>query len=675
MTKSEKLATLHGEALKNFNQIQSVMREERLQNLQDRRFAFIAGAQWEGPLGEQFENKPRAELNKVALSLTRIYSEYRNNRIDVRFSGRYDAQDSLADTCTGLFRADEQDSFAEEAYDNAFEEGTSGGFGAFRLRCDYENDDDAEQDAQRIKIEPIFDADSSVFFDLNAKRQDKSDAEFCYVLSSMTPEEFEEEFGKAPTSMPKSITQRYFDWFSPNVVYVAEYYVKEEKKETIITFKGMLGEIEKYKKEELDETKLAELQNRGFKQDNERKIKVTKVHKYLMDGSEILEDCGYIAGNNIPIIPFYGKRIFVDNVERCFGHVRIVKDAQRLKNMQISKLMEISSLSSYEKPIVTPEQVQGLQEYWINDNVKNYPYMLINPITDANGNLQTVAPTAYTKPPTVPPALAALVSSSNEDLNELLGSQQAGEQIAYSKTSGIAMELMQNRLDMQSFLYISNFAKAKRRACEVWLGMAKDIFVEQGRVLKTIGSQDEVDYIELMQPYLGESGLEIRNDISKAKFDIVVEIGASSSSKRASTVRSLTSMMAITQDPDTQAVLNAAAMMNMEGEGLTEVNQYFRKKLVKMGVLKPTEAEAQELAEIMQNQQPDPQSVYLQAAAKEAEAKAVKAQADTEKTLADAERTKVDTVAILTGLDREGQRHVIETAKKLADLTSPSEIK
>jgi hypothetical protein len=31
------------------------------------------------------------------------------------------------------------------------------------------------------QIEPIFDADSSVFFDLNAKRQDKSDAKFCFV--------------------------------------------------------------------------------------------------------------------------------------------------------------------------------------------------------------------------------------------------------------------------------------------------------------------------------------------------------------------------------------------------------------------------------------------------------------------------------------------------------------
>jgi hypothetical protein len=38
-----------------------------------------------------------------------------------------------------------------------------------------------------------------------------------------------------------------------------------------------------------------------------------RVHKYVMSGAEILDDCGLIAGPNIPIVPVYGKRWFVDN--------------------------------------------------------------------------------------------------------------------------------------------------------------------------------------------------------------------------------------------------------------------------------------------------------------------------------------------------------------------------
>ena len=133
-TKDERLASVHYDALTEFDRVQTALRDERLQCLQDRRFYSIAGAQWEGPLYNQYENKPKFEVNKIALSVQRIFSEYRNNRITVDFIAKDGRDDSLADTCDGLFRADEQDSVAEEAYDNAFEEAVGGGFGALRLR-------------------------------------------------------------------------------------------------------------------------------------------------------------------------------------------------------------------------------------------------------------------------------------------------------------------------------------------------------------------------------------------------------------------------------------------------------------------------------------------------------------------------------------------------------------
>src|SRR5688572_5719510 len=110
-TKAERLAKIHYSALVEFDSIQSALRDERLQCLQDRRFYSIAGAQWEGPLGEQFENKPKFEVNKIHLAVIRIINEYRNNRIAVNFlpkDGR--KNDQLSDSCNGLYRADEKDS-------------------------------------------------------------------------------------------------------------------------------------------------------------------------------------------------------------------------------------------------------------------------------------------------------------------------------------------------------------------------------------------------------------------------------------------------------------------------------------------------------------------------------------------------------------------------------------
>ena len=674
-TKAERLANIHQEALAEFDKIQSALRDERLQCLQDRRFYSIAGAQWEGPLGEQFENKPKFEVNKIHLAVIRIINEYRNNRITVDFESKEGAEyDKLADTCDDLYRADEQDSVAEEAYDNAFEEAVGGGFGAWRLRTCYEDDEDDENEKQRIRIEPIFDADSSVFFDLQAKRQDKSDAKRCYVLTAMTRQAYMDEWGDDPASWPKEVHQYEFDWLTPDVVFVAEYYRVEETRENVQVWQSLDGEETRYRDSDFEDDEMLEekLLAIGSKMVRIKQVKRRRVHKYILSGSKVLEDCGYIAGNCIPIVVVYGKRWFIDNVERCMGHVRLAKDAQRLANMQRSKLGEISALSSVEKPILTPEQVAGHQMMWAEDNIKNYPYLLINPLTDANGNQAVSGPVAYTKPPQVPPAMAALLQITEQDMQDLLGNQQAGEQLQ-PNISGKAVELIQSKLDMQAFIYMSNMAKAVKRCGEIWLGMAKDVYVEEGRKMKGVGKQGEVSTVELVRPVIGESGeRELENDLSEAKFDVAVEVGPSSSSKRAATVRAITGMMTITQDPETLQVLGAMAMMNMEGEGISEVRDYFRKKLLRMGVVEPTEEEAVEMAQEAQNAQPDPNTLYLQAAAQEATSAAEKNRADTVLNLAKAEETRAKTLKTITEVDATEQKQALEVLDRFGQPPQPA---
>ena len=672
MTRDQRLANVHAEAMSEFDTIQSTMRDERLQCLEDRRFYSISGAQWEGNLYEQYLNKPKFEVNKVHLSVMRIINEYRNNRITVDFVSKDGTDDDkMADVCDGLFRSDEQDSGANEAYDNAFEEAVGGGFGAFRLRAVYEDEYDEENEKQRIRIEPIYDADTTVFFDLDAKRQDKSDARMCYVLTAMTPDAYREVWEDDPTTWPKGIEQVAFDWATPDVVYVAEVYRVEEASELIRIFQTLDGQEEKYFERDFEQDPELEtmLEAVGTKEIRQRRVKRRKVRKYIMSGSKVLEDSGYIAGDQIPIIPVYGKRWFVDNVERCMGHVRLAKDAQRLKNMQLSKLGEISALSTVEKPIFTPEQVAGHEMMWSEDNLRNYPYLLLNTVTDANGGETLAGPVGYTKPPQIPPALAGLLQITEQDMSDLLGKPDAAEEVV-SNISGKAVELIQQRLDMQTFIYMSNMSKAVKRCGEVWLSMARDIVVEPGRKMKSVGLGGELSSIEIGKPMLNpKTGeVEYENDLSNAKFDVAVDVGPASATKRSATVRALLGMIQIAPDPETQQVLTSMAMMNMDGEGIGEVRAYFRDKLIKMGVIQPTEQEGEKLlAEMQAAQQPDPQALYLQAAAMEAQAKAGQAQANTEYTLARAEETRAKTVEVLAGIQQKERTNVVETAKALQE--------
>lgn len=662
VSKADRLKKIHSESMRAFNMVQSSVRIERLQCLADRRFYSIAGAQWEGSLARQFENKPKFEVNKVQAAVFKVINEYRNNRIGVRFIPRDGSKDDkLTDACNGLYRADEQDSTADEAYDNAFEEGVAGGFGAWRLRAVLE-DEYSDNEYQRIRMEPIFDADSTVFFDRDAKRQDKSDAKHCWVLVPMTWDSYKETYNDDPTTWPKEIHLTEFDWMIPNdTVYVAEYYKVEAVNEARYIYRSATGEEASYGKEDFedDEELVARLLATGWAEIRRDKIKCKKIHKYLMSGGKILDDQGYIAGNNIPIVPFFGKRWVVDNVERCQGVVRPAKDTQRLKNMQISKLAEISAKSAVEKPIFAPEQVTGFAVMWADDNIADNPYLLANPITDAAGTPVAYGATSYTKVPNIPPAMAALLQVTDTDMKDLLGATESVDQMNANQ-SGVAVEMVQGRIDMNSFIYMSNMGKAVKRSAEIWLGMAKELFVEEGRKMKTMTDQKEVGQIEIMRPVIDpETAATVyENDLGNSQLEVYIEVGPSSSSRRNSVVRAVSGMMGLTQDPETLQVLSHVALMNMEGEGIEDMRKWSRSKLLNMGVVTPTEEEQQILADqqAQQAQQPpDANTQFLQASAAKAladasaqEAKTVLTQAQVQKTVAE-----TDKIVAETDLDKE----------------------
>jgi len=674
LSKTEKLARVHDESMKLFNSVQSSMRNERLQCLKDRRFYSVAGAQWEGNLGVQFENKPKLEINKVHLAVMRIVSERRNNRIDVQFISKdgNDAAD-LAETCQGLFRADEQDSSAEEAYDNAFEEAVGGGFGAFRLRAELEEEYDDTDGRQRIRIEPIVDADSSVFFDLGAKRMDKSDAKHCWVLNAMTHEDYQDTWGELPddrmsshgTSMQKVVSQSFFDWSTPDVIYVAEYYRVEESKEGVQIWTDLGGNETSYDQEEFDEEEglEAELKAIGSVLTETKKLSRRRVHKYIMNGSRVVEDCGIIAGQHIPIVPVYGKRWFVDNVERCMGHVRLATDAQRLLNMQVSKLAEIAAISSVQKPIFTAEQMAGHTTMWSEDNIRNYPYLLINSIANPDGSISPAGPVGYTKSPDVPPALAAIVQMTNNDLLEVLGNQGQGDKMVSNIGEKTAM-LAANRVDMQTYIFTDNFGKALRRAGQIWLSMAKEVYEEAGREMKSLDGSGGVSSIKLKQPMM-TNGIQVSaNDLEEANFDVAVSIGPASQSRKQAVVRTVTELLPMfaQADPQTAQVLGMYAVRNLEGEGMQDLHEWMRKKLVAAGVISPTD---QDKTDAQGNQpQPDPQMVAqvqaMQAMADQATAdaslkrvKILQATAEAQATVADSEKTKAETMALIQNMKTE----------------------
>jgi hypothetical protein len=670
-SKEERDAELIEESTRHFDMAYKSQQEVRLKCLQDRRFVFVDGAMWEDALKLQFDNKPRFEVNKLHMSCVRIFNEYRNNRISVQFlPSDSDADHETANFLQGKYRADERDGGAQEAYDNCFEEGVAGGMGAFRLRNVYTDPYDEDDDTQKIVFEPIYDADSSVFFSLDGTKYDKSNAKRCWVITAVGRDEYADRWGNTddrydPFNTEGSGAHTFrkvqhmteFDWFTPDVIYIAEYYKVEEKKKRVHVFR-LLNQNQrdvKFDETDLDEQKERDLHDQGYTKIRVRTVKERKVHKWVHDGGRVLEDEGFIAGRNIPVIPFYGKRAYIDNQERIMSHIRLGKDSARLFNMLVSFLAMLAAESPREKPIFTPEQIAGHQVTWAEDNIKNNPYLLINPITDINGNTVPAGPIGFTKPPSVPPALASLIEVIAASIQEVTGNQEAGEKML-SNVSDALVERIQNKVDMQAFIYMDNFGKTMRRAGEVWLDMCREIYDEDDRQVNVVGKDDTRSLTKLKEAKMVDGVAKTVNDPTKGKYLVDVDVGPAFKSARDATVRSLVGMLQFIQDPQLAGIITSLILANMDGEGLDDLQEFLRMRLVTMGVVQPTEAEKKKLQqqqEAAANQPPDAQTQLALAAAGHENAKAAQAHATTIKTLADSANSRADAIAKLAGARRD----------------------
>jgi Phage P22-like portal protein len=666
MRQTKALQDIHREAIANFSDIWEVREPIVKECFEDRRFCDQRSAQWEGALGEQYENKPKFEVNKVHLAVQRIVNDLRNNPVDIRFVSKdLDDATKLADAATSLMRADEQDSDADDVTINGAQESIKGGFGAYRLRADYEDEDDPDEERQRIVYEVINDADLSVFFDLDARKQDKSDARLCFVLVPYTPAAYKAEFGDDPVTWPQDTSSHWgtFQWATKDTVWVAEYYLKESTKRWEYTYTGPLDVVEVVSEDDIPEDDngefIANLEARGFRETKRRRVETHIVKKYILSGQKVLDDCGEIPGAVIPIIPIYGKQLFLDGIEHCMGHVRNAKDPQRLANMMRSKLAEISMFSSVEKPIFSAEQIGPHAHIWADDDINDYKYLLAEPLRNPDGTVAHIGPLAYTKPPQVPPALAALIQVTEQDLSDVLGNPQNGEQVV-SNVAEKTVQMIQDKLDMQTLIYAQNFAKALKRGAQVWLAMAKVLYSQKGRKMRGIDRSGEESIIEIGKPMIRDGVQVTENDLSKAKMRIVAEVGPSTSTKRKGVVRDMMMFAATSSDPDVKAAAEGVVLMNMEGEGLRDVNEWARKRMVSRGIIQPTEQEAKELAQAAQNAKPDANQMYLEAAAQEAAAKAGKAAADTE-------LTKAKTLETLSNIENTNT----DQALKVLDAVAP----
>lgn len=636
--------------------------------------------QWDDNLLGESQLSYRGEFNILRKAGRQIISDLRSNPVQVDFDPKDDERDDAADFLDGVYRTTDRQNTSLEAYDNASGESVVCGVGAWVLYNCYEMNKAGHKN-QIIKRRPVYEANNNCFWDPNAKLLDKSDALYNSILwaysedgyrdlvEELTGEEIPEGTVPSFAEPEESYT---FPWLGGEEkrIYVVEFYHKETVTDTVITFEDPIGETLQLLLSSVEE-QLDELSDAGYRVVDERRIDRPQITKYIASGNQIL-DSSVIPGGNIPVVPVYGERAYIEGEEHYEGVTRLAKDPSRLRNFQLSYLADIVSRSPRTKPIFFPEQIQKYEfMYEENGADNNYPYLYQNRV-DANGQPLPIGPVAQMPEQTMPQALAASIELTRQAVEDV-ANPGLPQDIADPDLSGKAVIALQNRLDQQSMVYQQNMKHAKRRDGEIYAAMASEVYDAPRMVTLTApdGSRKRVTVMEMViDSDTGEP--KTLNDITNMEFDVYADIGPSYTTQREQTVDKLGEMMANVDPTDPlRKILMLKQIQLMPGVDFKDVRDYARKQLILAGIQEPeTEEEMQILQQAQQqsqNQQ-DPNVLLGMAEMLKGQAAMAREQREGVKAAADIENQQVQTQIDIFKAQTDRQEAEVEAAKAGAEI-------
>jgi len=543
--KSEK-DPLFTEAMRRYKASVEATQENRVDMIDDQRFA--SGDQWPDDVKAMRVGRPMQTINRLPAFIDQIVGDARQNKVAIKVFAGEDGDVDVAKIYSGLIRSIENRSNADFAYDTALEQTATFGFGAWRIKTRYVDDDTFDQE---VTIERIPNA-LNVHFDPSAIQPDYSDAEYAIVVDSISKDEFKARWPKAAESNFQTEHMQ-AGWSSGDNMQIAEYWYKERTPATLYLLNDGTATFDKPTAPELVI--------------RERKSEKCAVKMCIMSGAEVLEQAEW-AGRYIPIVGVNGKEDMVDGKRILRGIVRHAKDPQRMYNYWRTIDTETKALAPKAPVMVTTKQLDGLDEYWSDALSGNLPYLPYNPDPTApmpqrlNAGMQDKG---FEQ--------AAMLAVDEMKATTGIYSAALGEQS--NETSGRAILARQREGDTANFAYIDNLSRAIRYSARVIIDLIPKIY-DTERVIEIMGIDGQKTLERINSARVNDDGMvEPVNDLTTGRYDLVVDVGPSYTTKR---VEALNMMVEIAKmNPAIMQVAGDLIVKSMDWDGADAIAERLKR--------------------------------------------------------------------------------------------------
>jgi hypothetical protein len=544
--------------------------------------------QWpEGVLNDRASSdKPCLTINKTDQHCLSIINDSKQNKTSVVFRPvGNDATTASANVWSSVFRHIEYTSNASTAYDLATEHQVYGGFGYWRVITDYEDETSFNQ---QILIRRILNP-LQVALDPSAKEADKSDGRFGFIFQDVSREEAEVLYPQYTDKFPSTIMGMNTSWVSKNTLRIAEWYRKEYTKDTLFELPNGLVTLASEMGPELTK----EARARKYRS---RKVSQPKIIWRLLIGDEIVETKDW-AGKYIPIVPLFGRVTTVDGILDIKGHVRSMKDAQRMYNYWSSSAVEFGALQT-KTPFVGPKEAfEGHEEQWRTANRENKAYLAYNSIDDA-GN--PIPPPQRVDPPMSAPVALQGMLTAQQEMAMVSGQYDAQMGAPGNERSANAIEKRQRASSNAVYHFSDQQSIALTFTGKIILDLFPKIYDTQ-RTIKIIaedGKDFEVEIDPSAKKAYEETQLENDEAVKRifnpniGKYDVQASVGQSFATKREETVKAIG--LLLTQAPQLTAIIGDILMRAADFPMAQEAADRLRRMVPPVALgMGPSESEQQ----------------------------------------------------------------------------------
>ena len=513
------------------------------------------GYQWPDSIrkNREIDDRPCLTINKTKQHCLQVINDGRQHAPQIKVhpidSG---ATAEAAKLLDGLVRHVEYRSNAQAAYNTAQEFAVFGGIGYWRVVTDYANDDTFDQEIfiQRVK-DP-----KTVRLDPDIKEIDGSDAMFGFVFVDFDKKEFRRKYGKKASEEADFPLGKGDTWLAKNHIRVAEYFRKVPKTEKIAALPdsvmqglpGLKSNIIKQSDVPDDLWKVLS----DHPDVKMRDVEKWNVEWFLIAGNKI-KDRRPWPGKYIPIVRCVGEEVIIDGQLERKGHVRSLKDPQRMYNYWSSSATEHVALQT-KIPYVAPARaIEGYEGYWKNANNENTSYL---PFNDIDEQGRPIERPQREQAPVMAEAYVKGMQITAGEMMMVSGQYQAVMGQPSNETSGVAINARQRQGDNATYHFIDHQALAVRYTGRIIVDLFPKVY-DTPRVMRILGEDGVEDFIHLdpnAKQAVEQRKEAMTNEVrqilnpSIGNYDVVVDVGPAYATRRQEAFAAMSQIMAQNQD-------------------------------------------------------------------------------------------------------------------------------